>query len=62
MRKQTTIGDTDSGDTDIVGAVLERGEAAESDDYSHVVQLYRFGPNLAMPDGVDSAIAGDGAN
>ena len=54
--------ETDSGDTEIVGAVLERGEAAESDDYRHIVQPYRFGPYLAMPDGVDSAIAGDDAN
>ena len=34
--------------------------AAESDDYSHIVQPYRFEPYLAMPNGVDSAIAADG--
>ena len=60
--RQTNDSETDSGDTEIVGAVLERGEAAESDDYSHIVQPYRFGPYLAMPGGVDSAIAGDDAN
>ena len=27
--------ETDSDDTEIVGEVLERGEAAESDEYSH---------------------------
>ena len=54
--------ETDSEDTEIVGAVLERGEAAESDDYSHIVQPYRFEPYLAMPGGVDSAIAADDAN
>ena len=54
--------ETDSDDTEIVGAVLERGEAAESDDYSHIVQPYMFEPYLAMPDDVDSAIATDGAN
>ena len=54
--------ETDSDDTEIVGAVLERGEAAESDDYSHIVQPYRFEPYLAMPDVVDSAIAADDAN
>ena len=36
---------------------MERGEAAESDDYSHIVQPYRFEAYLAMPNGVDSAIA-----
>ena len=36
--------ETDSDDTEIVGAV------------------YRFEPYLAMPDGVDSAIAADDAN
>ena len=54
--------ETDSDDTDIVGAVFERTEAAESDDYSHIVQPYRFEPYLAMPDGVDNAIAADDAN
>ena len=34
--------ETDSDDIDIVGAVFKRGEAAESDDYSHIVQPYRF--------------------
>ena len=38
-----------------------RGEATESDDYSHIVQPYRFEPYLAMPNGVDSAIAADDA-
>ena len=41
-------------DTDIVGEVLERGEAAESDDDALSVRPYRFEPYLAMPDGVDS--------
>ena len=54
--------ETDSDDIEVVGAVLERGEAAESDDYSHIVQAYRFEPYLAMPDGVDSAIAANDAN
>ena len=54
--------ETDSEDIEIVGAVLKRGEAAESDDYSHIVQPYRFEPYLVMPDGVDSAIAADDAN
>ena len=54
--------ETDSHDTDIDRAVLERGDAAESDDYSHIVQPYRFEPYLAMPGGVDSAIAADDAN
>ena len=53
----------DSDDTEIVGAVYEIGEADESDDYnSHIVQPYRFQPYLAMPGGVDSAIAADDAN
>ena len=53
----------DSGDIEIVGAVLERGEAAESDDHSHAVKPYRFEPYLAMPYyGVDSAIPADDAN
>ena len=30
--------ETDSDDTEIVGAVLESEEAAESDDYSYIVQ------------------------
>ena len=50
-----------SDDADIVGTVLERGESAKSDD-GHIVQPYRFEPYLAMPDGVDSAIAADDAN
>ena len=54
--------ETDSDDIEIVGAVLKRGEAAESDDYSHIVQLYRFEPYRAMPNGIDSAIAADDAN
>ena len=54
--------DTDSDDIEIVRAVLKRGKAAESDDYSHIVQPYRFEPYLAMPNGVDSAIAADDAN
>ena len=58
---QTSIA-RQTDDTEIVGAVLERGEAAESDDYSHIVQPYMFEPYLAMPDDVDSAIATDGAN
>ena len=54
--------EADSDDTDVVGAVLERGEADESDDYSHTVQPYGIEPYLAMPNGVDSAIAADNAN
>ena len=50
---------TDSDDIEIAGAVLERGEAAESDEYSHIVQAYRFEPYLAMPDDSDSAIVAD---
>ena len=57
-QKQTNDdSETDSDDIEIVGAVLERGEAAESDDCSHIVQPYRFEPYLAMPDGVDSTTA-----
>ena len=51
--------ETDSDETDIVGAVLE---AAESDDYGHIVQPYRFESYLAMPDDGDSAIAADDAS
>ena len=54
--------ETDTDDTEIVVAVLKRGEATESDDYSHIVHPYRFEPYLAMPGGVDSAIAADDAN
>ena len=54
--------ETDSDGIEIVRAVLKRGEAAESDDYSHIVQPYRFEPYLAMPNGVDSAIAADDVN
>ena len=60
-RQTNDDSDTDSDDIEIVEAVLKRGEAAESDDYSHIVQPYRFEPCLAMPDGVDSAIAADDA-
>ena len=48
-RQTNDDSDTDSDDIDIIGAVLKRGEAAESDDYSHIVQPYRFEPHLAMP-------------
>ena len=52
--------ETDSDGTEMVGAVLERGDAAESDDYnSHIVQPYRFEPYLAVPDGVDMARCGE---
>ena len=61
-RQTNDDSEADSDDIEIVGAVLKRGEAAESDDYSHIVQPYRFEPYLAMPDGVDSAIAADDAN
>ena len=54
--------ETDSDDIEILEAVLKRGEAAESDDYSHIVQPCRFEPYLAMADGVDSATATDDAN
>ena len=54
--------ETDSDDTEIVGAVLERAEAAESDDYSHIVQPYRFELYRAMPDDGDRAIAADNAS
>ena len=60
-RQTNDDSETDSDDIEIV-AVLKRGEAAESDDYSHIVQPYRFEPYLAMPGGVDSAIAADDAN
>ena len=61
-RQTNDDSETDSDDIEIVGAVLKRGEAAESDDYSYIVQPYRFEPYLAMPDGVDSAITVDDAN
>ena len=58
-RQPNDDSETDSDDIEIVRAVLKRGEAAESDDYSHIVQPYRFEP---MPNGVDSAIAADDEN
>ena len=61
-RQTNDDSETDSDDIEIVGAVLKRGEAAESDDYSHMVQSYRFEPYRAMPNGVDSVIAADDAN
>ena len=61
-RQTNDDSETDSDDIEIVEAVLKRGEAAASDDYSHIVQPYMFEPYLAMPDGVDSAIAADDAN
>ena len=61
-RQTNDDSETDSDDIEIVGAVLERGEVAESDDCSHVVQPYRFEPYLAMPGGVDNAVAADDAN
>ena len=61
-RQTTDDSETDSDDIEIIGAVLKRGEAAESDDNGHIVQPYRFEPDLAMPNGVDSAIAADDAN
>ena len=61
-RQTNDDSETDSDDIEIIGAVLKRGEAAESDDYSHMVQSYRFEPYRAMPNGVDSAIAADDAN
>ena len=61
-RQTNDDSETDSDDIEIVRAVLKKGEAAESDDYSHIVQPYRFEPYLAMPKGVDSAIAADDAN
>ena len=45
-RQTNDDSETDSDDTEIVGAVLKRGEAAESDDYSHIVQPCRFEPYL----------------
>ena len=61
-RQPNDDSETDSDDIEIVRTVLKRGEAAESDEYSHIVQPYRFEPYLAMPNGVDSAIAADDAN
>ena len=61
-RQPNNDSETNSDDIEIVEAVLKRGEAAETDDYSHIVQPYRFEPCHAMPDGVDSAIAADDAN
>ena len=61
-RQTNDDSETDSDDIEIVRAVLKRGEAAESDDCSHIVQPYRFEPYLAMPNGVNSAIAADDAN
>ena len=58
-RQTNDDSETDSDDIEIVGAVLKRGEAAESDE---IVQPYRFETYLAMPNGVDSAIAADDAN
>ena len=43
-RQPNDDSETDSDDIEIVRAVLKRGEAAESDDYSHIVQPYRFEP------------------
>ena len=43
-RQTNDDSDTDSDDIEIVEAVLKRGEAAEFDDYSHIVQPYRFEP------------------
>ena len=60
-RQTNDDSETDSDDIEIVGSVLKRGEAAESDDYSHIVQPYRFEPYHAMLNGVDSAIAADDA-
>ena len=37
-RQPNDDSETDSDDIEIVRAVLKRGEAAESDDYSHIVQ------------------------
>ena len=59
-RQPNDDSETDYDDIEIVRAFLKRGEAAESDDYSHIVQPYRFQPYLAMPNAVDSAIAADG--
>ena len=36
-RQPNDDSETDSDDIEIVRAVLKRGEAAESDDYSHIV-------------------------
>ena len=47
-RQTNDASETDSDDIEIVGAILKRGDAAESDDYSHIVQPYRFQPYLAM--------------
>ena len=57
-RQTNDDSETDSDDIEIVGTVLKRGEAAKC----HIVQPYRFEPCIAMPDGVDSAIAADDAN
>ena len=61
-RQTNDDSDTYFDDIEIVEAVLKRREAAESDDYIHIVQPYRFEPYHAMPDGVNSAIAAGDAN
>ena len=61
-RQTNDDSETDFDDIEIVGAVLKRGKAAESDDYNHIVQPYRFEPYHAMPNGVDRAIAADDLN
>ena len=61
-RQTNDDSETDFDDIEIVGAVFKRGKAAESDDYNHIVQPYRFEPYHAMPNGVDSAIAADNSN
>ena len=45
-RQPNDDSETDSDDIEIVRAVLKRGEAAESDDYSHIVQSYRLSRTL----------------
>ena len=55
-RQTNDDSETDSDDIEIVGAVLKRGEAAKSDDYSHIVRPYRFEPYIAMPNGVEYLI------
>ena len=45
-RQTNDDNETDSDDIEIVEAVLERREATESDDCSHIVQPYRLSRTL----------------
>ena len=67
-RQTNDDSETDSDDIEIVEAdsaaspLFKTASTISMSHYSHIVQPYRFEPYLAMPDGVDSAIAADDAN